>query len=276
MSDLTQLVADVEPEERRVVPGGRGDSGKTKSADSAARKSKSTDPIEIGGVPKVDLLPPEVRAQAAVRVVRRRAVLAILAAIVLLGLAGAYAGFANFTSALQLANAQQNTNILLAEQLKYGEIRKVQSNITAVQDAQRVGAWTEVDWENYLQLIGATVPAGVGVTGVAIDASTPLTVFTQPTVPLQGSRIATVVLDGTAPDLEHVKQWLDALATLPGFSDAVPGSVATSEGGGFNVTVTMHVGQGAFWNRFLPEEPADSAAASTDGTDTSVDAGEGK
>src|SRR4051794_40301897 len=40
----------------------------------------------VGGVPRVDLLPPEVRDQAAVRIIRRRAVLAIVGAVAVLGI----------------------------------------------------------------------------------------------------------------------------------------------------------------------------------------------
>ncbi|MBI3430402.1 MAG: hypothetical protein HY050_10220 [Actinobacteria bacterium] len=163
-------------------------------------------------------------------------------------------------TALVRAQAQQaqrnlvieeaNTKFLVAEQQKYGEVAKAQQEIATIQAAQQVGTSTEINWQEYLTSVQATLPSNVTIQTINIDSATPFAPYTQATAPLQGSRIATLSFTALSPTLPKVPVWLIALTSLPGYSDASPGSVTRTEAGAYSVSITMHINQAAFTNRF--------------------------
>ncbi|KQO97394.1 hypothetical protein [Leifsonia sp. Leaf264] len=248
--------------EERVEP---KSSKKDKAA--VAPKQRSGSDIAIGGVPRVDLLPAEVRSERTSKRLHRRIAVGVvlLAVLVVIGIAAST--LAAITSAANLAIEQQRTNDLLLEQQKYSEIRQVQQQTTALTDAQRIGAWTEIDWKDYLQALTATLPATAVITDVSVDSASPLAEYTQATAPLQGPKVASVALSVTSTELPSVPDWIDRLATLPGFADAVPSAITgDATTGQYQVSVVIHVNKDAFRSRFKPEPAAtDSDATATTG-----------
>lgn len=215
-------------------------------------RATSGEMLTIGGEPRVDLLPPEVQKERKGKVTRRRLGLGVIGvlAIVVVG-TGAATALA-FQARTQLLAEQAGTADLLAQQTKYIEVRKVQDRVDFVKVAQQVGASTEIDWKKYLDDVQATLPAGVTIDTVNIDSATPLAIYTQPTAPLQGARVATVSFTAKSATLPDVPTWLNALATLPGFADALPGSVTLDEAtGAYTVSITMHINDAAFAQRFI-------------------------
>lgn len=209
----------------------------------------------IGGESRVDLLPPEVRTERKGKVTRRRLGLGVVGvlAIVVVG-TGATTAFA-LQAQTQLLAEQGRTADLLAQQSKYIEVRKVQDRIDLVKVAQQVGVSTEVDWKKYLDDVQATLPASVTIDTVNVDSATPLAIYTQPTAPLQGARVATVSFTAKSTTLPDVPTWLNALAALPGFADALPGSVTLDEAtGAYMVSITMHINDAAYAQRFVVKE----------------------
>ena len=208
------------------------------------------DVLILGGEPRINLLPPEVAAQAADRTLRRRLILATAGVLVLvvIGVGGSFV-YAT-SSALRLVAAQAETTDLLSEQSKYVAVRQVESQVETALAARAVGGWTEVDWKAYLQGMRAVLPADVGIETVGVDSTSPLTAFGQPTAPLQEARVATLTVTMVSPGLPTVPQWLDALHTLPGMADAVAGTITATDTGGYTVLVTMHIDSDAFSGRF--------------------------
>jgi Tfp pilus assembly protein PilN len=215
-----------------------------------SRSSRSA-VLVIGGEPRVDLLPPEIYRERAATVIRRRLLIGVFGviAIVIVG-TGASTALA-MQAQSQLADEQARTASLLAEQTKYIEVRSVQANVTLVQAAQQVGVSTEIDWKKYLENVQATLPRTVTIDTVTIDSASPVAIYTQPTAPLQGARVATITFSAKSTALPDVPTWLDALATLPGFADALPGSVTLDTGSNtYTVAITMHVNGAAYAKRF--------------------------
>ena len=208
------------------------------------------DDLILGGEPRINLLPPEVAAQAADRALRKKLILATACVLVLvvIGVGGAavHAG----SSAIRLISAQADTTDLLSEQSKYVSVRQVQAQVDTALAARAVGGWTEVDWKAYLQGLRAVLPTDVTIDSVVVDSTSPLTAYAQPTAPLQEARVATLTVTMVSPGLPAVPRWLDALHTLPGMADAVAGSITAGETGGYTVVVTMHVNSDAFSGRF--------------------------
>jgi hypothetical protein len=207
--------------------------------------------LVLGGESRADLLPREVRMQRKVKVVRRRlGFFVILLIVVMLGATALARSLADQAQA-NLAIEQANTRSLMMMQHKYVEVRKVQQQIELIQAAEQVGAATEINWEQYLGAVQSTLPANVSLDTINIDSITPFSAYSQATAPLQGARVATLTFTAKSSTLPQVPTWLDALATLPGYADASPGSVTRDETGAYSVSITLHINQAAFTNRLV-------------------------
>ena len=233
-------------------PAAGGNDRKAKSfGRGLAPSSRKKDAFPVlGAPPRADLLPPAMRAARAARTVRRSVVAGAIAAILVAAGATVLATGAAADAQAQLATAQARTDQLLAEQSRYAEVRQVGSAISAAKSARAFGAATEIAWKTYVTAIQQTLPAGMTIQSLAADSSSPLTAYPQPTVPLQAARVATITLRAVSKELPAVQQWLDALTTLPGYADAVLGSVKRTDAGVYETAVTLHVNDKAFANRF--------------------------
>jgi cytoskeletal protein RodZ len=210
-----------------------------------------TETLRIGGEPRADLLPPELRLQRKALKTRKRLWLGVLSLVVLMVLGTGLAALQAFAVQVNLASEQARTTALLLEQKRYIAVRAVQDDTNMVKAAQEVGTSTEIDWQKYLEAVQTTLPANVVLTSVNIEAGSPLQSYAQATVPLQGARVATLSFTATSPTLPQVPAWLDSLTGLPGYADASPGSVTRDEStGDYKVDITMHISDAAFTNRF--------------------------
>jgi hypothetical protein len=214
-----------------------------------SRASKNVN-VVIGGESRVDLLPQEIRSKRKARVVHRRlGFLVILVTVIVVGLSAlvrAQAIQAKFDLSIQQANAQS----IVLEQRKYVEVQSIQKQADTILAAQQVGTSTEINWKRYLSSVQATLPPNVTLDSVNIDSATPFSSYAQASAPLQGERIATLSFTAISSTLPQVPKWLIALATLPGYADANPGSVNRTETGSYSVNITMHINQTAFSHRF--------------------------
>jgi hypothetical protein len=208
----------------------------------------------LGGEPRVSLLPAEVNDFHKARAARRRLGFAVFGVLVVVvaGVAGAFV--LSTTSQAQLDAARATSADLVAQESQFSDLRTVQSGIALVEAGQQVGASTEIDWKTYLQALQATLPAGVAINGVTIESASPFVDFAQSSVPLEGSRVATLSFAATSPSLPSIPDWLDGLATLEGFADAVPGSVQVQTDGTYLVNITMHINADAFSLRFAEKK----------------------
>lgn len=204
----------------------------------------------IGGESRVDLLPPQMRLARKAKVVHRRLGFGAFLVVILMIGGTALVRAQALQAQMDLSIEQANTLSLLMQQRKYVEVQKMQEEVDTIQAAQQVGTSTEIDWQQYLTSVQATLPPNVTLETINIDSATPFALYTQPTAPLQGLRIATLSFTAKSPTLPKVPAWLDALTSLPGYADASPGSVTRNESGAYSVSITMHINQTAFANRF--------------------------
>ncbi|MGY6496773.1 MAG: hypothetical protein ACXIUP_00950 [Microcella sp.] len=221
----------------------------------------------LGGVPRVDLLPAEIRDAA--KGSRQRAwmtvgVLAALAAVV---------GVTVLTSLLadeaerDLAREQDITTQLLAEQAAYSEVRSIASMVDMIASAQQAAGITDVQWTTFIATVESTLPGNVRIVEFDISAATPLRSIADSSDPLIASRVATIVFTAESADLPNVRLWLEALTAVPGFTDATPGTVQLNDSTGqYDTTITMGVDERAWSGRFAPAD-ADAADDETEETD---------
>ena len=215
----------------------------------------SRTPVEaliVGGEPRVNLLPPEVRSGNKVRIVRRRLGVVLLGVIILVAGGVTAATTVAITTEVQLAVAQARTDALFAEQAKYSEVRLVENNIALIAAAREAGAATEVNWDGYLAEVRTRLPSEITIDTVAVDSAPPFQPYAQATAPLQQARVATLTLSLTSRSLPEVPAWLGALEDLPGYADGAPSSILRDDTGSFTVTLVLHISDGAHSNRFAP------------------------
>lgn len=213
-------------------------------------RTSASEELIIGGEPRVDLLPPVVKARQRGKALRRGLGLGVVGVIVLVGAGAGLASWQAAVSQAELADAQQRTTELLAEQTKYVEVRQVQDDVDMSIAARQVGASTEIDWKAYLRELRAVLPSNVTIDTVNVSSSSPLVLFEAPSAPLLAPRIGVIDLKLTSPELPTVPEWLEAMKELPGYADSTPGSITLSGAGGYAVDLTLHINEGAFSNRF--------------------------
>jgi hypothetical protein len=214
-------------------------------------RGAKADALAIAAEPRADLLPPELREDRRALKTRRRLWIGALAlALVMVagtGLAAVYALHAQSN----LAAEQATSTAILEQQKKYISVRSVHDKLGTIEAAQEVGTSTEIDWKKYLSAVQATLPANVKIDVVTIDSASPLAAYVQSTLPLQGSRVATLSFTAASSTLPEVPAWLDSLTSLPGYTDASPGSVTLDAAtGAYTVDITMHINEAAFSKRF--------------------------
>jgi len=206
--------------------------------------------VTVGGAPRVDLMPPEIRTKRSQLRVRRTLRLALFGVFVIV--VAACLGTWGLATVAQttLTAAQVQQQRLVATQAKYSNVTTVKKSIVVVKAGQKVGDSTEIDWSSYLTQLQATLPQGVQMQSVSILSATPFSVYGQSTTPLQGERVATLTFTATSSGIPSIPVWLDGLKTLPGFVDATPGSVTAGLAGIYTANVEMHINSQAFAYRF--------------------------
>ncbi|TFD52044.1 hypothetical protein E3T55_07085 [Cryobacterium frigoriphilum] len=213
-------------------------------------RASVVDELIIGGEPRADLLPPEVKAGLRGKALQRGLLIAVVAVVVLVAGGVGVATWQAMQGQSRLAAAQSRTAELLTEQVQYLEVRQVQDAVDATIAAQQVGGSTEIDWKDYLQRVREVLPSDVTIDSVTFDAATPLAPYDQAIAPLQQARVATLTLLVTSPTLPGVPDWLRDLSALPGYADGTPGAITQTDTGAFQVSVTLHINEQAYSGRF--------------------------
>jgi Tfp pilus assembly protein PilN len=235
-------------------------------------RSSTESRLVLGGVPRVNLLPPEVGQATKARSLRAGLSLLVVAAMVVVGAGYGLASLHASTAQQALDHVNQRTVELLAQQKKYVEVRKVTSDLALTTAARQVGSSTEINWKSYRESIQANLPSGTTIVTFTATTGSPLMEFVQPTVPLQGERIAELTFSADTESLPDVPAWLNALASLKGFVDASPGSVTLNDGV-YTAVVTMHINEEALANRFASDAvKATDSKKSSGASDTTTDA----
>jgi len=221
----------------------------------------------LNTVPRVDLLPPEIGQRNKQLGVQRLLRLVIVLVLVIVLAASGGAWFLATTAQNELATERSTTSRLQGQLLQFSDLQNALDAVALGKAALVVGGSTEVDWQDYLGRVQASLPADVRIDDYSVDASTITSQYPQSDVPLQGARVATLTFTATSPDLPRIPDWLDRLAALPGFVDANPGNVSLDEGtGAYKASISMHIDAQAYSNRVIQEtqDESDDAASADD------------
>jgi hypothetical protein len=236
----------------------------TATAPRAREASTGRKSVPLGATPRVSLMPPELGERNRQLGVQRGLRLLMFAVIVLVIAAIGGAWYLAFSANLAMQAEQSRTADLLLEQQQYADVQAAIRDVELGEAALRVGGSTEIDWQDYLGRVQASLPEGVVLDSFTVDAATVTEQYPQSSIPLQGARIATLQFSAVSATLPEIPAWLVQLRQLPGFVDATPGSVSRGADGRYTASIEMHIDAEAYSNRLTAEgDQAASGDAST-------------
>lgn len=222
---------------------------------STKKDAKPDEAVVFGGVPRVDLMPPEV-AQGRRDARTRRTLGSLVLLVLALTAAGAivaswWAGQAQ----QRLTDARNETLRLQQERLAYSEVTQLQSRIDAIIDQRQALAAGEVLWQDTVDpLLGIVIADGGVAQQVQIVGSAPGAEPLGVTGPLRQPRVASVTLEVQTPELPDGPGWLRSLASNPMVADASIDSIVGDPEAGYSTRITINVGENAYSGRFIEEE----------------------
>ena len=223
--------------------------------------------LVVGGEPRIDFLPTETKKRKEYRRQRRSLIALVIVVAVACGVGFVFS--TSFAAASLAARDAERANTvgLLDEQKKYSEVRTVQLDTTTLCDARLVGSATEVMWADYISDLKAGLPEGAFLRDVQVDSQSALETTPLVDVLLQQPHVAILGLGVDVPDLQVAQKVMAYIATVPAYADASSTSVATGEGVGFRVEITLDVNSDAFAKRFFAATPGDPGTGNPDTKD---------
>lgn len=229
----------------------------TMSEPTTARRGASPrSSVPLGAVPRVSLMPPELGERNKQLGIQRslRGLMLLVLVLVVAAIGGAW--YLSIQAAVALGTESQRTTLLQNERLQFAEVEQAMREVALGDAALAVGGSTEIDWQDYMSQVQASLPAGVVITSFSVDASDVTSQYAQSSVPLQGARVATLQFTADSPAIPEIPDWLNRLSELPGFVDANPNSVtASAQTGGYTASITMHIDAEAYSNRLVETSP---------------------
>lgn len=218
---------------------------------SAADKNNQR--LIVGGIPRADLLPPEIKQDKVASRQRYNLIAGLILVVFLVAVAYGGSAFLAIGANASLEAEQKRSAELVAEKSEYSEVTELQAQLSAAQASLLVASAAEVDWSEFLGDYYATLPSGSAVQSLNVTLSE---AAGTPTVsPLYESGVIEIISVIETPTVPDSAAWLSRLETLPGFADWTPSSIAQSPNG-FTTTVTVHLGLDAVWLRYFPEDLA--------------------
>ncbi|HEY3547413.1 MAG TPA: hypothetical protein VGK17_15175 [Propionicimonas sp.] len=219
--------------------------------------SKKSQAVGAASLPQVNLLPPEVRAARGLKVVKRVLALALVGVLILIGGVYALSLLQRTAAENELADAQRETKQLQAQEDKYAEVPAVRTALDTTKHAREFAMSTEVQWSGYLAAITAVLPPDASVETFTLAGATPMALPELAASPLQAPSVGTLSFTGRTATVPDTAAWIDALNSVPGFSDAwVSSAVVEGEDGNTYYTVlsTVQVTDQAYDHRFAVTE----------------------
>jgi len=221
----------------------------------------------VGGTPRAELLPPELKQEERARGTRRALGGLVIVVVIVVGAAYVLSAVVAEASAQRLAAANASSAQLLAEQGKYIEVRQLAAQVKASEDARKIGMATDVDWMGYLSEIDARVrAAGATVTSFQVTASTPLSPLPEGLVALEGPRQLELKYIGSSTTYPILADWLDSFEELDGFVDLNINSIKL-EAGVYTFDMSLHVDERAFSYLYVDDPTAEATAETAETTE---------
>ncbi|MCO8272926.1 PilN domain-containing protein [Actinoplanes sp. TRM 88003] len=198
---------------------------------------------------RANLLPEEIRAGRSARRTRFALIGAVVAVIAGLGGWYAYAVHQVDTAHDNLTMATDQVRRVQNEKKKYSGVTATINDVKTVQNDLKSLLATDLPWATTMDRLRSDAKA----TDVVIDGLSGTMADGAATTPATGATsaaVATFSITGTAPDKKHVAEYLDRLATMPGFTDPYLVTTAQEDTTKVTYSLTVKVTSAALCGRF--------------------------
>lgn len=217
--------------------------------------------VQIGGVPRVDLLPPEIASRERDRRIRYWSLVLVVVVVAALVFGYGLASVRSTVAQVELADAQAQTQQILLEQQQYAEVTRVHSALEEIAEVQTISASTEVVWKDLIADVIALVPAGSSVESIVLTGDSPMSDALVPAGELRSLRYAAATIILVSPTLTEPAAFIDALRLQEYVSDVT----ADSSSGPivYRTTMSINFSDTVLSKRFTEEyvPRADGAAS---------------
>ncbi len=218
--------------------------------------------LVLGGEPRVELLPPEVKLRERHRDTRRLLVLLVILAVVVAGagITGAY--WRSFQAEAALAVAQSRTVELLAEQSRYTDAAALAATVDSVRQARADAASSEVLWQDVTEQIRTHLPEGVELDVAVMLSRLPWAEPLDVTGALREPRVAQaslILVSDTVPDPIDLAR---ALSRIDGYADSSVDMVEwVKDHNHYHTMISLNLNEEALSHRFAEQEGETEATA---------------
>ena len=186
--------------------------------------------VEWAPVPRVDLLPPEIRSARRFKHTQRR--LGAAVALTLVAVAGATVWAQMQVDAAQtdLEAAQSQVTHLKSQQTQFADVPKVLNRLDSARAARANALGHDVLWYRYLDDLALSSPNSVRLGSLNVTVTDSLAA---PGNPLEATGLGTVTFSGyTTGAFPGVAQWLTSVSTVHGMDVSQLANANRRAGGG--------------------------------------------
>lgn len=214
----------------------------------------------VAGEPRVQLLPPSVRLREKNRQTRRLLVLLVVLALVVVGGGMTWGYTRAIQSVFALAEAQNRTTELLAQQAEYADAARVAGLVATTKEAQLLLTAGEIDWSGVMAGLKAYLPADTTFSGATLTAPAPWEPGLVPEGPLRAERVATITLTLSSLSYDQAALFVTAVQDDEAVADVRIMS-STQEGASYLTTISLTLNDTVLKTRFdESDDPADDDA----------------
>ena len=196
----------------------------------------------VGGVPRVSLLPTEVRQAGVAAVQRRKLVAVVVVAAAFAAGAVWLAHDADLAAQARLASATGEGQALNTQIARFDDVRALESRIAVGKAGVAVGSSTMIDWNAQIDAIEMDKPSSYTVTSISANGATPFAVYPQGTSLLEPLRAATIELKVTSPTAgSEFSAWYRSLRSIPAYADATATTNYDPSTSLWTIDLTVHL-----------------------------------
>ncbi len=225
------------------------------TAPTAARRSEKPDaaaprPSPLAGAgPRVDLMPPVVEVRRKQNATLRLLTLGLVGVVAIAVVASLAVWMLATGAESALADEQDRTAGLLAEQATYSELIDVKAKLADYEYVDLAALYAEADWSRIMRELDAALPAGVSlstegisVKGLTADTSTSSDANS---VAIDAPGVIQVDFAASAPAFDSPTPLLNGLEKMTGYISADVSAVSNSANDGYVITGSVRLGAAA-------------------------------
>jgi cell division protein FtsI/penicillin-binding protein 2 len=106
--------------------------------------------LTIGGEPRADLLPPEIKRDVKLKAQRGNLGALIVLVIVIVGAGYGFVTFLAQGAQVELVAANEQTIRILNQQTEFAEVTNLRGQVALATEARLTGSSTEINWEEFI------------------------------------------------------------------------------------------------------------------------------